>query len=354
MSRKHLKSSVEVSERILKAARENSNWALMAKNNGVKYHTAYKWVTKNSAELQKRGGRRNVKIQDEHTDFLINCLSENCQLTLKELQAKLYNQFNLRVSHQAIAKTLDGRTITLKKVYLEAHNMNIDDNKRKRKLYVEKINELISENKTIFYVDESNVNLFAKRGYGRSILGTRASIKVASSKGPNIHMLGAISSIGTSFFEKRRGAYNHTDFNEWVKNLLRSAIQDGINMDSIVIVCDNAPCHSRIENLLEEEEFTGVTILRLAPYSFMLNPIENVWSAIKSKIKSISATDFHSMIAGDPDRMLTQVEWRLRCVENYIDQSIAVVNPSMCQRCINHCNKHFVNCIMLRDMEPGC
>ena len=86
----------------------------------------------------------------------------------------------------------------------------------------------------------------------------------------------------------------------------------------------------------------------------MLNPIENVWSAIKSKIKSISATDFHSMIAGDPDRMLTQVEWRLRCVENYIDQSIAVVNPSMCQRCINHCNKHFVNCIMLRDMEPGC
>ena len=116
------------------------------------------------------------------------------------------------------------------------------------------------------YVDESNVNLFAKRGYGRSILGTRASIKVASSKGPNIHMLGAISSIGTSFFEKRRGAYNHTDFNEWVKNLLRSAIQDGINMDSIVIVCDNAPCHPRIENLLEEEEFTGVTILRFAPY----------------------------------------------------------------------------------------
>ena len=74
MSRKHLKSSVDVRERILKAARENSNWALMAKNNGVKYHTAYRWITKNSAELQKRGGRRNVKIQDEHTDFLINCL----------------------------------------------------------------------------------------------------------------------------------------------------------------------------------------------------------------------------------------------------------------------------------------
>ena len=46
---------------------------------------------------------------------------------------------------------------------------------------------------------------------------------------------------------------------------------------------DNAPAYSRLELL--EEEFEDVQVLRLAPYSYLLNPIELVWSSFKSNVK---------------------------------------------------------------------
>ena len=56
-------------------------------------------------------------------------------------------------------------------------------------------------------------------------------------------------------------------------------LSDGHNDDhnndepeDIVVVCDNAPAHSALEEVIEEEEFAGVNILRLAPYSAPLNP----------------------------------------------------------------------------------
>ena len=41
----------------------------------------------------------------------------------------------------------------------------------------------------------------------------------------------------------------------------------------VVVVLDNAPCHSRIEKILLEEEFKDHKFLGLAPYSPMFNPI---------------------------------------------------------------------------------
>ena len=51
------------------------------------------------------------------------------------------------------------------------------------------------------------------------------------------------------------------------------------------MVVDNAPCHSNIEEVFSEEEFLGCEVLRLAPYSPMFNPIEQVWSLIKAYVK---------------------------------------------------------------------
>ncbi|OAF64967.1 hypothetical protein A3Q56_07321, partial [Intoshia linei] len=50
---------------------------------------------------------------------------------------------------------------------------------------------------------------------------------------------------------------------------------------------DNDLCHSHIEDILSKQEFLEHYILRLAPYSPMLNPIEKVWSVIKSEITTL-------------------------------------------------------------------
>ncbi|KAG6946641.1 hypothetical protein JG688_00015939, partial [Phytophthora aleatoria] len=53
---------------------------------------------------------------------------------------------------------------------------------------------------------------------------------------------------------------------------------------NIVVVLDNAPCHASAEAVFAEPEFQDATLQRLRPYSPMLNPIENVFSAFKSKV----------------------------------------------------------------------
>ncbi|POM74901.1 Hypothetical protein PHPALM_8064 [Phytophthora palmivora] len=54
----------------------------------------------------------------------------------------------------------------------------------------------------------------------------------------------------------------------------------------MVLVLDNAPCHCRAEQGFEETEFLDATLLRLGPYSPMLNPIKNVFSTFKTAVKS--------------------------------------------------------------------
>lgn len=92
------------------------------------------------------------------------------------------------------------------------------------------------------------------------------------------------------------------------------------NPEELVVVCDNAPVHTALERVFEEEEFAGARLLRLAPYSAPLNPIEMVWSAVKAVIKREMAVTFYQIL--DTDAGLTQAEHRLQYMERKIDAAM--------------------------------
>ena len=70
-----------VRERIIRG----DDWAMMAEANSVKKSTAYNWVRNGRFEVRNRGGAREVlsKINQEHINFLLENLTDNCQLTLR-------------------------------------------------------------------------------------------------------------------------------------------------------------------------------------------------------------------------------------------------------------------------------
>ena len=71
-----------------------------------------------------------------------------------------------------------------------------------------------------------------------------------ASKGPNIHIIGALSQNGLEYWGKRRGSYKKDEASNFVKRLIRTLVGNGLLLATIVIVCDNAPCHSNIKSLL--------------------------------------------------------------------------------------------------------
>ena len=159
--------------------------------------------------------------------------------------------------------------------------MNSMPNKQKRSDYVSKAMKLVGNSKTLIYIDESNCNLFSRRNFGRSKKGNRCSLKLPTSKGKNVHIIAGISQTRLIHWERRRGHFKKEDCRQWMRNLM-DKVQEPFS--NVVIMCDNAPIHADLETLLDEE-FHGAELLRLAPYSAPLNPIEECWSVVKSEIK---------------------------------------------------------------------
>ena len=102
--------------------------------------------------------------------------------------------------------------------------------------------------------------------FGRSKKGSRCSVVASGSRGANIHVIGSISTLGMLHHTIQRGSFT-SEKAEYLRQTLRKANQ--YYQTTVVLVTDNAPCHSRAETILHEEEFIGNVLLRLAPY----NPI---------------------------------------------------------------------------------
>ena len=226
-------------------------------------------------EAKKLGGAKRIKVTEQHVEKMIEYVSENPLITLKEIQDKIQVEYELTVSTTTIHKHMEGKFYTVKKIRFEPATINCEENKTKRAYYVSRLMEESGNGKTIVYIDETNCNLFLRRSFGRSRKGTRCAVKAPTSKGKNVYVIGGISQTGLLYFERCRGSFKKEDCKEWLISLLRSITE---SLSQIVIVCDNAPVHSNLETVLEEEEFIGATMLHLAPYSAPLNPIDECWS----------------------------------------------------------------------------
>ena len=275
---KYTKVLNECHERILTEAINGGAWKLIAAANGVKYKTAHDWIRKGSVPRKQRGGKRHCKLAGEDVNEILGWLESNSQLTLKAICERLRQERNINVSHQTVSKCLDGHLITYKQVQNVPDGRNTPENKRLRQTYVEEIMEYTAQQKHIVFVDEINFNLYCRRNNGRAIRGTRAIVKVPNSKGRNLNIAGVISSTSLEFWERQRVSFKKENFNNFMRRCLRAINARGHNLNDVVVVQDNAPSHCDVQT---EEEFNGILICRLAPYSPMLNPIENIWSAVK-------------------------------------------------------------------------
>ena len=337
-------------KRIIQAAVEQRDWKSVAQANGVAIQTAYGWIRKCEDEPKTRGGARRNKVTPDHVEKMISYVEVNPDISLQAIADNLRAEDGLSISSTTVHNYLDAQPYTVKKKLAEPSTMNSIENKTKRAKYCTDILDFIGAGKFIVYIDESNFNLFLRRTQGRSRKGTRCSVKAPTARGKNIHVIGGICPTGLVYWERRRGSYLKQDCHQWLRNLL---LQLQEPLQNVVIVCDNAPVHSELELVAEEEEFEGVEILRLAPYSAPLNPIEECWSVLKSHVKQEMAATMPQMLNATLPAGMTQVEFRLQFLEDIIDRKISTITPSKCCNCINHVKKHYSNCIQMVDLKMG-
>ena len=154
--------------------------------------------------------------------------------------------------------------------------------------------------------------------------------------------------MGIVHYEIKRGSFKKDDAREWVKTCIKKAIEK--HGGAIVLAVDNAPCHSNLEEVLLDEQFKECKILRFGPYSPMFNPIENIWSFMKSKVKRELAMSIEQIL-NVQNSNLSIKERRLRALENLMREAIQSVSPALCVSCIASIQSKVSKALNLENME---
>lgn len=185
---------------------------------------------------------------EEQVELLLQEIENDSTLTLEQLARKGQALFGIRLSKSTVHNYLRGRIVTLKKIHYQPVSMNTEEKKQMRQQYVQAVSDWMAQGKTIIWMDETNINLFCRRSQGRARAGARAVCKLPNSKGPNVHVIAAVSAYELVYWTRRRGAFSAEKANAWILEMLH--LPQGLSADDVVIVCDNAPCHSKLEQCL--------------------------------------------------------------------------------------------------------
>ena len=130
-------------KRIISVAEEyEGDWKYAAIANGVSIGTAYAWIKGSEMEAKKRGGAKRIKVTRQDVEKMIEYVSENPLITLKEIQDKIQAEYDFTVSTTTIHKHMERKFYnTVKKIMFEQATMNCEENKTKRAYYVSRVME---------------------------------------------------------------------------------------------------------------------------------------------------------------------------------------------------------------------
>jgi len=146
--------------------------------------------------------------------------------------------------------------------------------------------------KHLVFLDESSAKTNMTRLYGRALGGARCHDTTAHGHWKTLTMLSAIRLSGvvrnaTQVFDAAMNAYT---FRGYVQRCLSPSLQPGD-----VVIMDNLSSHKAM-GVAEAIASVGATLWYLPPYSPDLNPIEKLWSKVKTSLRDLRATTTDRLI----------------------------------------------------------
>ncbi len=148
------------------------------------------------------------------------------------------------------------------------------------------------------FVDESGCDLRMRKEWGWAPKGLRLESIRPVTRGPRLTFVGAVGLRGPVCLRTMLGSMNRSRFVTFIREALAPKLNEGD-----VVVLDNLPAH-KTEKVVSLIEQRGAFCVFLPPYSPDLNPIELVWSAVKSSIRKASVSTLKEL------RQALQVAWR--------------------------------------------
>lgn len=143
--------------------------------------------------------------------------------------------------------------------------------------------------RSVWFLDETGVNLALARSFGRSLGGARVYGNAPKNYGAGVTILGAMRRDGQLATLEVRGATDELVMLFFIREILSLVMKRGD-----VVVLDNLSSH-KTRQVQAEFAALGVEVWYLPPYSPDLNPIELCWSKFKTLLKQAAARSYETL-----------------------------------------------------------
>jgi len=163
----------------------------------------------------------------------------------------------------------------------------------------------------LIFFDESGINISMTRAYGRAPTHERVYGSVPKNWGDNVTLSAGLTSDGLIAPLRLIGAMNSDTFEAYIEQFVVPELRAGD-----VVVMDNLSAHKRA-NIGKMVNSAGAELVYLPPYSPDLNPIEMIWSKVKSVLRSLAARTFEAL-------------------EEAIVVALRAISPSDAANCMRH------------------
>jgi len=151
----------------------------------------------------------------------------------------------------------------------------------------------------LVFLDESGAQTSMTRTRGRAPRGQRVVAKVPGGHWTVVTMISAVRTSGPFAAASIVGATDSDVFRTYVREILTPNLRPGD-----VVVMDNLTPH-KASGVREAIEAAGATLRYLPPYSPDFNPIENLWSKVKGKLRSLAARTIDTLHDAIADALTT-------------------------------------------------
>ena len=245
----------------------------------VSCRTIYNYVAKyrNNISLEnKKYDCRNHKITDKIKIYITNHVLCNIIFNIKDMIKNIKELFNVLISKTSIYNVLKSSSISYKKIrrknYFEDKN-----NENIIRKFKENIIQNVSKDKLIS-IDESHVCAYSTPLYGWNNKGKKLIVKdFKSLKSKKYSLLCAINNKHVIAYKLYNGPIKAVDFKDFLEKFI---YKNEYKNHSLIL--DNARIHHA--KILKSNK--QLSFIYNVPYSPELNPIEKVFSIIKSVIRN--------------------------------------------------------------------
>jgi len=141
----------------------------------------------------------------------------------------------------------------------------------------------------LVFIDESGAKDNLCRTRGRAPVGQRLVAKTPHSHWKTSTIISAVALRGPFAPAAFDGPANHESFLAYVEQVLTPELRP-----RDIVIMDNLQLH-KAAGIAQAIESVGASLLYLPPYSPDFNPIENMWSKVKTHLRSAAARTFDEL-----------------------------------------------------------